>query len=532
MISIVNPSSSFSVAATINNVPVTFLLETGSALTILRKSIWDRCKQPDDKLEPWNQQSLVGAEGTTLRVYGSTCVQWEVDGKEFSYNVTVVDPLTTEAILGLDFLKGCKIDLVSHQLTTSDGQVIVLNSQKNNKKTPVLFVRVTANVKIPAYSEMEILADVGDLAQRNQTYVLEDINIQNSDVMVARAVIIPGESIPVRVMNPTDQPVTLYRGTRIAQLAEIEEVEDSPVMVSSVQCGTVSPELEEALWLLAEKASLASEEREKLFLLLLEYADVLALCNDELGRTNVLQHEIHTGDASPIRQQFRRVCPQKRQEMRNLLSEMLEKDVIKPSCSPWASPVVLVKKKDGTSHFCVDYRKVNTITRKDAYPLPRVDDLLDTLAGSRLFSTLDLISGYWQVEIHPRYKEKTAFCTSEGLYEFNVMPFGLCNGPATFQRLMNLLLAGIQWTNCLVYLDDIIVLGKTFQNHLQHLSQVFQKLRDANLKLKVQKCFFVRNQCSFWDTLYRLKDWLQIQLRSREWLIGQFLLLNVRCSNF
>ena len=116
-------------------------------------------------------------------------------------------------------------------------------------------------------------------------------------MMVACAVIIPGESIPVCVMNPTNQPVTLYRGTRIAQLAGIEEVEDSPVMVSSVQRGTVSPELEEALWLPAKKASLASEEQEKLFSLLLEYADVFALCNDELGRTNVLQHEIHTGDA-------------------------------------------------------------------------------------------------------------------------------------------------------------------------------------------------------------------------------------------
>ena len=191
-----------------------------------------------------------------------------------------------------------------------NGQVIVLKSQQN-KKTPVLFVRVTANVKIPSYSEMEILANVGDLAQSNQTYVLEDMDMLNSDVMVAHAVIIPGESIPIRVMNPTNQPVTLYRGTRIAQLVEIEEVEDSPVMVSSVQHGTVSPELEEALWLLAEKASLASEEWEKLFLLLLEYADVFALCNDELGRTSVLQHEIHTGDASPIRQQFRRVCPQR-----------------------------------------------------------------------------------------------------------------------------------------------------------------------------------------------------------------------------
>ena len=140
--------------------------------------------------------------------------------------------------------------------------------------------------------------------------------------------------------------------------------------------------------------------------------------------------------------------------------------------------MVLVKKRDGTSRFCVDYRKVNSVTRKDAYPLPRVDDLFDTLAGSQLFSTLDLISGYWQVEVHPGDKEKTAFCTSEGLYEFNVMPFGLCNRPATFQRLMNLLLAGIQWSSCLVYLDDIIVLGKTFEDHLKHLSQVFQRLHE------------------------------------------------------
>ena len=168
--------------------------------------------------------------------------------------------------------------------------------------------------------------------------------------------------------------------------------------------------------------------------------------------------------------------PYRREEARRLLSDMLSKDVIQRSSSPWASPVVLVGKKDGSIRFCIDYRKVNSITRKDAYPLPRMDDTLDTLTGSKWFSTLDLISGYWQVEIEKKDREKTAFCTSDCLFEFKVMPFGLCNAPATFQRLMDMVLAGLKWTNCLVYIDDIIVIGKTFSEHLTNLTQVLNRV--------------------------------------------------------
>ena len=129
--------------------------------------------------------------------------------------------------------------------------------------------------------------------------------------------------------------------------------------------------------------------------------------------------------------------PQRRSKVQKLLADMRRDGVIKQSSSPWASPIVLVRKKDGTLRFCVDYHKLNEVTRKDAYPLPRIDDTLSTLAGSRWFTTLDLLSGYWQVEVAEEDRAKTAFCTMEGLFEFNVMPFGLYNAPATFQRLMD-----------------------------------------------------------------------------------------------
>ena len=153
---------------------------------------------------------------------------------------------------------------------------------------------------------------------------------------------------------------------------------------------------------------------------------------------------------------------------------MLSRDIIQPSTSPWVSPIVLVKKKDGTTRFCIDYKKLNSVTCRDAYPLPRIDD-----RGS----ILDLLSGYWQVEVAEGDREKAAFKTHEGLFEFKVLPFGLCNAPATFQRLMDLILAGVQWSRCLFYLDNVIVIGRDFDEHLSNLSVVLQKLREYGLQL-------------------------------------------------
>ena len=152
---------------------------------------------------------------------------------------------------------------------------------------------------------------------------------------------------------------------------------------------------------------------------------------------------------------------------------MLKKGVIEPSSSPWTSPIVLVKKKDGSTRFCVDYRKLNEVTVKDSYPLPRIDDFLDALAGCSWFSTLDLCSGYWQVAMNEEDKPKTVFSTGNGLYQFTVMSFGLCNAPATFEWLMEMLLSGLPWEVCLLYLDDIIVHGRDLRKRLRDSAQYY-----------------------------------------------------------
>ena len=242
---------------------------------------------------------------------------------------------------------------------------------------------------------------------------------------------------------------------------------------------------------------LTCEEKNCLYQLLVEFADVFAENSNDMGRTGVVKHSIDTGTSHPVRQPCRRVQPFRREQARKMIDDMLQKDIIQPSSSPWASPIILVPKKDGSMRFCIDYRKLNCVTRKDAYPLPRVDDTLEALSGSKWFSTLDLICGYWQVEIEEKDRHKTAFCTREGLFEFKVMPFGLCNAPAVFQRLMDLVLSGIQWERCLVYIDDIVIMGKTFQHHLQNLKLVLQRLRQAGLRLKPSKCSLFQEKVVF-----------------------------------
>jgi hypothetical protein len=224
--------------------------------------------------------------------------------------------------------------------------------------------------------------------------------------------------------------------------------------------------------------------------------DVIAdkLC--ELGQAKGITHHIET-TGKVIYMRPRRQARANLAIIEKKVNEMLKFHIIRPSSSPYSSPVHLTDKKDGTKRFCIDFRNLNTETIKDKYPIPIVDETKDYLLGARYFSTLDLISGYWQIEIEEADKHKTAFTTSQGHYEFNRMPFGLTNAPATFQRLMNNLLQPVIHKFALVYLDDVIIYSKTIDEHIKHIQCVLNLLREGGLKIKLSKCLFLQKAVKY-----------------------------------
>ena len=209
---------------------------------------------------------------------------------------------------------------------------------------------------------------------------------------------------------------------------------------------------------------------------------------------DLINCEIPTeNDQQPIRQHAYRAPLQKKRVINEQIQNMLDEGIIRPSTSPWASPIHLVPKKGGDLRFCVDYRKLNSVTIKDSYPLPLIQDIFDQLEGASVFSTLDLKSGYWQIKVKESDIPKTAFVCHKGLYEFVRMPFGLCNAPAIFQRVMEAVLHDLIGVACFVYLDDVVVFGKTPAEHAHNLSLVFERIQQHNLTLKPSKCKFTRS---------------------------------------
>lgn len=316
-------------------------------------------------------------------------------------------------------------------------------------------------------------------------------------------------AVPVRICNPHSY-LTIGRYQKLGKLHYVEEADvhgprdlnlsledDCVVEVALVKTIADEQELPEEVSSLADRPDLLAQQQEDLRTLLRKWKHVFAQHDEDFGCTNLVQHQIHTGDAPPVRERYRPLPPAMFKEMKTLLSGMLESGVIRESCSPWVACIILVRKKDGSWRFCVDYRKLNAVTHKDAFPLPRIEETLTSLTQAEWFSTLDLASGYWQVEMDALDREKTAFTTPLGLFEFERMPFGLCNAPATFQRLMQRCLSGQLSDYVLVYLDDIILYSPDFTSHLQHLDKVLERLGQHGLKLRMDKCKLLQHEVKF-----------------------------------
>lgn len=269
------------------------------------------------------------------------------------------------------------------------------------------------------------------------------------------------------IPNPSTSAFTVLRGECIGCVEPLDTnlLAKGPDDPSSLPVSALTPSASASsshVLFSSVDSELSAPQRDRLLCLLNRFRNSFDCEQTSLGGSSTVSHNIETGSHSPLRQRPYRVSAAERRIIEEQVDDMLHRGVIRPSNSPWASPVVLVKKKDGSIRFCVDYRRLNKITRKDVYPLPRIDDALDSLQGAEFFSSLDLRSGYWQVPMADADRPKTAFVTPDGLYEFNVMPFGLCNAPATFERMMDTILRGLKWKICLCYLDDIVVFSPDF----------------------------------------------------------------------
>ena len=304
--------------------------------------------------------------------------------------------------------------------------------------------------------------------------------------------------VAVALRNTTQDWLEIKKGTPIAHMKAANQI--PPVMgyvtpPTSGQEHTLSET--ERQQLLLEKLDLSGleawtpEMASKAKSLLWEYHDIFSVEKNEIGHTKAAQHKIVLKDPEsvPFRERFRGIPPPQVEEVHKNLKVMLDAGAIQPSNSPWCNAVVLVRKKDGSLHVCIDFRRLNALTRKDSHPLPRIGETPDSLVGSAYYSTFDLTSGSWQVPMDDKSKQYTAFTLgSMGLFECERMPFGLCNAPATFQRLMQSCLGELNLTYCLIYLDDMIVFSQTPEEHLQRMWVVFDHLREHNLKLKPSKC--------------------------------------------
>ena len=420
-------------------------------------------------------------------------------------------------LIGMNIIKRCKQLVTTEFDTTLKGELDVdwrtvfqrVQTCDLVKQSSAVRLMGKDSIHVPAWSVTTVHAKASRPSTISSTYVLEPSQVPlPGDIVVMPTVVGAVAVIPVQVVNFTQEDVWLPPRTRLGLLSPVECIDNHQTEVRFQRISADQEEVsidqkgrrtEQDTQSILDQLDMGGteEERAKLAVLLSKYAEVFAVKDEDLGHTDIVKHEIHLLDDTPVAQPYRRIPPTQYSEVREHISQLLKKGVIQESTSAYASPIVLVRKSDGSLRLCVDYRRLNAKTRRDAFPLPRIEECFDALHGARFFSSIDLASGYHQVAVHENDQHKTAFTTPFGLYEYSRLPFGVCNGPATFQRLMQVTMNDLVFQTMLVYLDDILVYSETFEDHLLRLEKVLQRLKETGLKVKVQKCHFLQSEVCF-----------------------------------
>lgn len=502
------------------------IVDTGSSITAISRKLYkELCENGKaENLKPFGSMPPQAANGSSLVVDGIVRVCVKIGAKEVMCNAVVVPDLPVEFLLGVDFLwrTNAIISFAHGSLQFANPKTSVPVYTTTRAATNVIVegghvLRIPFTMTLPARSEWVIytnhaapFTDGDAMVEPLPLQQLGDIPIS---VAYALTVYTPKRQTYVKLFNASRTQVTLYKDqpigtirplanddTRAKTLSVFAQGPETPPSTTNKQVKTTlevqHPKLTEPLVFDISESNLTEQQLAQLSTFLHGNYEVFCKALAAPG-SNDAKLRIDTGDHPPIATRERRRTFHEREEIRRQVRGMLEAKLIRPSTSPWAAPVVLAMKKDGTWHFCIDYRKLNAVTKRDVYPLPRIDDTLDALGKAKYFSTLDFTSGYYQLGVEEVDTAKTAFITADGLFEWIGMPMGLTNAPARFQRTMDLLLSGLTYKSCLVYLDDIIVFSSTFEQHLYDLQVIFQRLKDAHFYLKPSKCRFAVQRTEF-----------------------------------
>ena len=503
-------------ATKVDGVPFYCLLDSGAEYSTIPARFVESSKLCPSDVE------LFAANNSKIQVLGKTDVILEIQGKEIPTTFLVSDQIC-EILLGLDFLQANAVDckFASGRVCIDGMEVPLLSRPKRGR---VRRVFATERVVVPAASEAVVpikLTHV-DRTLPPADWLIEPTEIQRGVLMARTLVADDAKCRAVRVINANNAPVQLKGGACVGK-AEIYTgriLDQSGDKTEQMDEGgeTLDGGYDHVKPLIGSlPPSLTDGQRECAIKVIKRNADVFSKNEYDLGRTSLVEHAIDVGQNRPFKEPLRRHPKAYLDEIDRHVEEMLKHDIIEPGYGPWASNLVLVMKKpeidaDGQEkrpvRFCIDYRRLNSLTYKDSFPLPRIDSCLDALAGGQIYCTLDLKMSFWQSVVRESDRDKTGFVSRKGLWRFKVLPYGLVNSPSLFQRLMNLVLKGLTWKTCLCYVDDVILVASSFEQMVERLEEVLGRFRSANLKLKPSKCCLFQEKVHFLGHLVS-KDGIQ-----------------------